>query len=148
MVKDYLTRVLLSDYHKKDMKKLIALTGVTQFLTMASNALAAVDVKVTRPTGSTQGIDPNTTLGTIIGSALVIVLVFGAIAVLFMLVFGAFEWITSGGDKESVSKARSRIVNALIGLAILAIAFVLVRVVGLIVNIDLLNLSLPTLEGK
>ncbi len=49
---------------------------------------------------------------------------------LFMMIFGAFQWITSGGDKESVAKARSRITNAIIGLAILALAFFLTSFIG------------------
>ena len=34
----------------------------------------------------------------------------------------------SGGDKEAVGKARGRIINALIGLAVLAVAFALAKV--------------------
>jgi hypothetical protein len=45
-----------------------------------------------------------------------------------MLIWGAFEWITSGGDKDAVGKARNRILNALIGLAVLAIAVALTSV--------------------
>jgi hypothetical protein len=49
---------------------------------------------------------------------------------LFMLVFSAFQWMTAGGDKEAVAKARSRITNAIIGLVILALAFFITRFIG------------------
>ena len=63
-----------------------------------------------------------------------------------MLITGAFNWITSGGDKENVGKARSRIINALIGLLVLALAFLIARVAGQIVHIDIFNLKIPSLD--
>lgn len=55
----------------------------------------------------------------------------------FMIIFGAFQWVTSGGDKEAVNKARGRITHAIIGIALLAIAFVIIRVLGHILGISL-----------
>ena len=46
-----------------------------------------------------------------------------AIVLLFMLLLAGFEWMTSGGDKEKLSKARARIINAIIGMVIIALAF-------------------------
>lgn len=68
------------------------------------------------------------TLGVFITNILTILFAFGAIILLFMIVWGAYEWITSGGDKEAVGHARGRIVAGLIGLAILAAAFALAQV--------------------
>lgn len=59
-----------------------------------------------------------------------LIYVVGALAFLFMLIIGAFQWITSGGDKEAVSKARGRITSALIGLVLLALAFVIADFIG------------------
>ena len=36
-----------------------------------------------------------------------------AIALILMLLWGAFEWITSGGDKEKLAAAQRRIINAI-----------------------------------
>jgi len=55
----------------------------------------------------------------------------------FMIIFGAFQWITSGGDKESVGKARGRITHAIIGIALLGLAFVIIRVLGHILGLSL-----------
>lgn len=94
------------------------------------------------------GIPAYTPLSTIISNLLGIIMVLGGLAVLGLLVWGALEWITSGGDKEKLTSARERIINALIGLVILSIAFVIVRVAGQIVGIPLLKISFPTLSGK
>lgn len=82
-------------------------------------------------------------VGNFISNALVLVFAIGAMLVLIMLITGAFEWITSGGDKEHVGKARSRIINALIGLAVLAVAYALANVLAQFTGISLTNLVIP-----
>lgn len=99
--------------------------------------------------GLNSGISADTSLGTLVINALKIIYIIASLAVLFMLVFGAFQWITSGGDKEAVQKARSRITNALIGLAILALALFITVLVSSVLNINILNLDkIPTLQGN
>lgn len=132
------------------MKKFALLTTLTSYALMATSVLAQAEKKVPLtiipPKG---GIPPATNIGTIISNALTIVFIVAALAVLFMLVIGAFQWITSGGDKEAVGKARGRIVAALVGLAVLALAFLIVQVVGSVLNINIINISgLPTLDSN
>lgn len=75
-------------------------------------------------------------LGKFITNIISLAFIVAVILVLLMLVWGAFEWITSGGDKEHVASARGRIINALIGLAILAVAFALFRFAGQFLGFD------------
>jgi hypothetical protein len=49
-----------------------------------------------------------------------VVMVFAAILVLLYLIWGAMEWITSGGDKSKVEAARTKITNAIVGLLVLS----------------------------
>jgi hypothetical protein len=63
-------------------------------------------------------------------NVLILIYTVSGIAVLFMIVYAAFQWITAGGDKEAVAKARARITNAIIGLVILSLAFVLTNTIG------------------
>lgn len=79
-----------------------------------------------------------------ISNFITIALVVAIILVLIMLIIGAYEWITSGGDKEAVAKARNRIINALIGLVILAVAFALARLAGQVTGLNITNLVIPT----
>lgn len=96
------------------------------------------------------GVNPATqTIGGIVSQGLRIAFIIGLLAVLAMLVFGAVQWIFSGGDKDALSKARGRIIHALVGLLILALTFLLTVVIGNIVNINLLALpALPSLNTK
>lgn len=101
-----------------------------------------------RPSGAIQIDRPKqgfASLGNAISNFFTIALVVAIILVLVMLIIGAYEWITSGGDKEAVAKARNRIINALIGLVVLAVAFALARLAGQITGFpDIFNLVLPT----
>ncbi|MBP7700877.1 hypothetical protein KA111_02325 [Candidatus Woesebacteria bacterium] len=54
-----------------------------------------------------------------------IVLVVGSIIVLFYLVWGGLEWVSSGGDKSKVEAARTKITQSMIGLIVMAAAIAL-----------------------
>lgn len=126
---------------------IVSLSYVPTVLAQAFNSSPTPEKIILQPPGGA-GINPGTPLNTIIGNILTIVFVIAIILVLVMLIWGAVQWILSGGDKEAVGNARKRITNALIGLAILALAFLIVRIVGDIVGINVLgDLKLPSLEA-
>ena len=56
---------------------------------------------------------------------------FGAIGVvvLIMVIYGGFEFVTSGGDSAKSAKGRNTVFYALIGLVIVALAQVIVKFV-------------------
>lgn len=141
---DYLTTANKSIKIYSEMKKLARVLPIGYLLLTANTALAQVNLTPGRPA---QGINPATPANVIITNVLSIVFVVSILLVLFFLIVGAFRWITSGGEKEAVGKARGTIVNALIGLAILALAFVIARVAGQIVGVDFGNLIIPRLDS-
>ena len=75
----------------------------------------------------------------------------GLFLILYLL-WGAFDWINSGGEKEKIAKAQQKITNAVIGMLLI---FVVLAVFNLLAG-DLLgiiepneggfNLKLPTLQ--
>jgi cytochrome bd-type quinol oxidase subunit 2 len=54
--------------------------------------------------------------------------VVGGIISLLYLLLGAFSWITSGGNKENVDKAREKIQAALIGVILIFVVLAVVTV--------------------
>ncbi len=127
------------------MKKITLLTALATPFIAASTVFAAVgDINIIDPKLNGKSIGYSD-LGNFISNFLVLALAIAILVVLVMLIWGAFEWITSGGDKEAVGKARSRIINALIGLAVLAIAFALAKVAGQFLGFpDLKTIPIPT----
>jgi len=53
----------------------------------------------------------------------------GAIAVIFVI-YGGYQYILSAGNDESATKGRGTVINALIGLVIIILAYVIVNVVA------------------
>lgn len=69
-------------------------------------------------------------IGTVLKNVIALFFALGGLAVLIFFVWGAFDWITSGGDKEKVSSARKKMTNAIIGLILLALSYFIVGLAG------------------
>lgn len=59
---------------------------------------------------------------------------------IFQFIIGAYGWLAAGGDQKAVETARSRIINAVIGLLLVLGALILISVIGSLLGIDVLNL--------
>jgi len=53
----------------------------------------------------------------------------GLIAVLFLII-GGFRYITSAGNEETAEQAKKIIINAIIGIVVIILSFVIVRVIS------------------
>ena len=92
------------------------------------------------------GIAQTNTVGTIIGNVLLILFIVGGLAVVVMFVWGALEWILAGGDKEKIGAARKKIVQGLVGLALLALSYFVITVFGEIIGFNPLSpITIPRL---
>lgn len=65
-----------------------------------------------------------------------LIFVAATIIFVFMVIITGVQWILSGGDKESVASARRRLTWAVIGIIFLALAFVILRVIGQITGFE------------
>ncbi len=62
----------------------------------------------------------------------------------FMLVWGGFDWISSGLNPDRIGEAKDKINSAVIGLIIILSAYLILR----IINPDLTTLELPDLQAQ
>lgn len=69
----------------------------------------------------------------------------GGVYFFMTVIIGGYQYITAGGDKESVQKATSRIRNGVIGVAILLSVFMIVWFVETIFGIPILQVNIPGL---
>ena len=68
--------------------------------------------------------DPEgTTIVEKIGSIIQVVLGFVGTLFLILIIWSGFQWMTAGGNTETITKAKQRIVNATIGLVIVLAAY-------------------------
>ncbi len=73
---------------------------------------------------------------TIVKNVIFLFFTIGGLGSVVYFLWGAVDWILSGGDKEKVSNARKKMTHALIGLALLALSFVIIRTVGQVVGFN------------
>lgn len=109
---------------KKSLTKLAASVGTagTALFVAASTVFAAQgDVNIGTVNLPDAGFASD--LGSLLSSLLTIVMALAALAVFLFLIWGAFEWITSGGDKGKTESARNKITSAIIGLIVLAASY-------------------------
>lgn len=83
---------------------------------------------------------------TIIVNVITIFSAIGGLGVVIYFVWGAVDWILSGGDKEKVANARKKMTHAIIGLVLLSLSYVIINIVGQIVGFNPLGgLQIPGL---
>lgn len=62
-----------------------------------------------------------------------------AVIFVFMLLWGAIEWLMSGGDKEKVGSAQKRLTNAIIGIILLGVVFAILDLIGIFTGFTFFN---------
>lgn len=69
-------------------------------------------------------------IGPVLAGILRIAFVVALILTFVFLIWGGLQWITSGGDKAKYEEARNRITAALVGLAIIVLAWLIIKLVA------------------
>ena len=90
----------------------------------------------------------NITPAGLVSGAISLVMLIVALVFFFMLVWGGLKWVMSGGDQKAVEGARAQITNALIGLAIVFAAWAIVKLIEIVFGINILNLTIPSVQGS
>ena len=129
------------------MRKLLPSSlAFISYASIVSPAFADVlDAGIKSPAGSNV-ISPDQSIGSIISFLISFIIVIAFLAALLFIVIGAFQWITSGGDKQKVADARNHIIAAVIGLVVIALSFVIINVVISALGLgSLTSLKIPKL---
>jgi amino acid transporter len=87
--------------------------------------LAQEEISVTQPDAVKV-----TDIGKLLQSGITIAIIIAALLTFVFLLWGGIQWITSGGDKAKYEEARNRITAALIGLAIVVLAWLVIRLIA------------------
>ncbi len=69
-------------------------------------------------------------ISTLLSNIIKIIYSIAALVAVFMVIFSAFQWIISGGNKDAIAAARQRLTWAIIGIVVLAFVFLLLNVLG------------------
>jgi len=69
----------------------------------------------------------------------------GVLVFFFIMMLGAIQWITSGGDKAGLESARGKITSAIVGVVILFSLFALLKIIEDFFGINILVLDIGPL---
>lgn len=70
------------------------------------------------------------TLNKVLGVGLGVLMVIGILVAGFYLIWGGYNWITSGGDKQKVDNARKQVIWSILGLIILVLSLIIINFFG------------------
>jgi hypothetical protein len=81
----------------------------------------------------------------LIQRSVMLVFIIGSLVFFFMLVTGAIQWMSAGGDKQALETAKAKITNALTGVVVLFASFALVTLIENFFGINILTLDISPL---
>ncbi len=107
-----------------------------------SKLLAIQFTNITTPGGYQpgSGIEGSTSaIEKLISNVLVVLTLVGGIAFILYFLLGGLNWITAGGDKGKIEKAKGMMTNGAIGLIVIAVSYAIIWIVGKALGIDVLE---------
>lgn len=130
---------------KSLIKKLIL--PLLGYLALPVQALASTSININLVPNNGAGVEANNITAPGLVAAIINLIIGGTGLVSFiMLLWGGFSWVTAGGDKDGVDKARKKITGALIGLALALSSYAFLRVLRILFGIDLLVVPISRIQ--
>ncbi len=108
---------------------------------LTTTVLAADDIAISPP-AHWENLG-HITIGSLVSGGVQLALIVAALVFFFILVIGGIKWILSGGDENKVKGAKGQITNALIGLAIVFVAWAIGQMLKSIFGVNIFSLNLP-----
>lgn len=87
-----------------------------------------------------------TDIGKLISNVIAVAFLLAGVMTFAFLIWGGIDWLTSGGDKTKTEAARNRITAALVGLAIVAASYAIMKLISYFFGVgDFLggNITIP-----
>lgn len=82
----------------------------------------------------------------LINNLVKMIFIIASVGLFIMFLYGGLRFILSQGDKAQTEAARNTITNAIIGFAIVALSFALVRIIETFFGISIISWSPPTCD--
>lgn len=89
------------------------------------------------------GNNPNTLkdLEKVFGRFIGVIIPFGGIVLFVMLMYGGIRYISSGANPRNVEAAKNTLTYAIFGIVLLAMAYLILVIIGLLTGADLTTFS-------
>lgn len=132
---DKLIKINMNSINKQKIINAAKFTAVSLVLMAPATAFGQNQVSDGLRTGGLQGLfgygglNSSQSLTELIANVIRLMLLFaGAIAVVFVII-GGYQYLTSGGNEETAEKGKKTLINAIIGVVIIVMAYVIINVI-------------------
>ncbi len=95
---------------------------------------------------SSQGTDALTNFEMIASRIIGGLTIVGGVFFVIYFMLASFTWVTAGGDAGKIQKSRDQMVQGVLGLIIIIIAYSVVSAIGTVIGINILNPSAQVKE--
>ena len=82
----------------------------------------------------TGGLNNSQSLSDLIVNIVRIMLMFAGIVAVAFVVIGGYQYVTSAGNEETAEKGRKTVVNAIIGIILIVLSYVIINVIANLVS--------------
>ncbi len=90
-------------------------------------------------------VTPTYSLSTILAGIVTWFILGAAFLAFIYLISGGILWMSSGGDKTQIETARNRMVQALVGLVVVASVWAIINLLFPVLGLSFSTLSLPSI---
>jgi TRAP-type C4-dicarboxylate transport system permease small subunit len=104
-------------------------TNLTNFQLVSQAHAAGGSFNIDLGSQVSTRVSINSDLGTFISHVFSAIIIVAAIATFIYMIYGGIEWVISGGEKDKIKSARDKITQAIIGLAVVASAWAIFKLI-------------------
>jgi hypothetical protein len=94
--------------------------------------------------GETIAVPTLKCLEVVFANILTVAVSLGVFALFVMLLVGGFKYLTAGGDQKATASAQQTMTFAIIGIALMAIAYLVFRVIELVFGVNITSFTIPS----
>jgi len=114
-----------------NLVKIVNIVTLVALLVLVAAPLAtSAQFDLPDPQGSKTNLPSDTNVSGLLFRVIQIMLAIAGLVAVIFLIIGGFRYITAGGNEEASEAAKKTITNAIIGVVIIILSFVIVRVVA------------------
>jgi len=107
------------------------ISAAIAFATLALPMLVSAQILPPPPTGLASGFSGagNDTITEVIVRVVSIALALAGLIAILFLIIGGFRYVTAAGNEEAAESAKKTILNSIIGIIVIILAYVILRVI-------------------
>jgi hypothetical protein len=96
--------------------------------------------------GAAAGVAQITCIVPLISNVIRVVVSLGAVGLFVMLLVGGFNFLFAAGDQKKLESARGTLTQAIVGIVIMTVAFLILRTIEIFTGVNVTTLQFPDLE--